>query len=183
VRSCRVTTSFQQRAFRSFSDSYYTSDENVQAADARGVDLIGPVPGRAPEVDPATLTVDDFASDERTGMIHACPAGHKPTSCSRDAATATTRIEMPASACSECPFRKQCPIEKTRDGKYTLDISDKERRLAGRRVEESTEVFQERYAPRSGIESTHSGLKNRLGLGRLPVRGRGSVFRVIVSIR
>jgi Transposase DDE domain len=162
------------------ADTLYTSDENVQAADARGVDLIGPVPGRAPELDPAALTVDDFASDERTGTIHACPAGHKPTSCSRDAARATTRIEMPASACSECPFRKQCPIENTCDGKYTLDISDKERRLAGRRVEESTEVFQERYAPRSGIESTNSGLKNRLGLGRLQVRGRGSVFRVIL---
>jgi hypothetical protein len=162
------------------ADTLYTGDENVQAAAARGVDLIGPVPGRAPASDPAALSVDDFALDERTGTIGACPAGHKPTSCARDAATATTRIEMPASACSECPFRKQCPMEKTRDGKYTLNISDKERRLAGRRVEESTEVFRERYAPRSGIESTNSGLKNRLGLGRLPVRGRGSVFRVIL---
>ena len=162
------------------ADTLYTGDENVQAAAARGLDLIGPVPGRAPEADPAALTVDDFASDERTGTIHACPAGHQPTSCSRDAATATTRIEMPASACSQCPFRKQCPIETTRDGKYTLDVTDKERRLAGRRVEELTEVFQERYAPRSGIESTNSGLKNRLGLGRLHVRGRGSVFRVIL---
>ena len=160
------------------ADTLYTGDENVQAAAARGVDLIGPVPGRAPELDPAALTVDDFASDERTGSIRACPAGHKPTSCSRDAATA--RIEMPASACSGCPYRKQCAIEKTRDCKYTLDISDKERRLAGRRLEESTEVFQERYALRSGIESTNSGLKNRLGLGRLRVRGRGGVFRVIL---
>jgi hypothetical protein len=162
------------------ADTLYTSDENVQEAATRGVDLIGPVPGRAPEADPAALSVDDFAFDERTGTIDACPAGHPPTSCARDAATATTRIEMPASACAACPFRKQCPIETTRDGKYTLDISDKERRLAGRRVEEATEVFQERYAPRSGIESTNSGLKNRLGLGRLPVRGRGSVFRVIL---
>ena len=39
---------------------------------------------------------------------------------------------------------------------------------------------KERYAPRSGIESTNSGLKNRLGLGRLRVRGRGSVFRVLL---
>ncbi len=162
------------------ADTLYTGDENVQAADARGVDLIGPVPGRAPESDPAALTVDDFAVDERTGTIHACPTGHQPTSCSRDAATATTRIEMPASACAAGPFRKQCPIAKTRDGKYTLDVSDKERRLAGRRVEEATAVFKERYAPRSGIEATNSGLKNRLGLGRRPVRGRGSVFRVIM---
>ncbi len=160
-------------------DTVYASDENVQAAEARGVDLVGPVPGRAPEADPATLTVDDFAWDERTGTIDACPAGHRPTSCAHDAATATTRVEMPASACAECPFRKQCPIEKTRDGKFTLEFTDKERRLAGRRVEEQTPVFQERYAPRSGIESTNSGLKNRLGLGRLQVRGRGSVFRVI----
>src|SRR3954471_20781361 len=112
------------------ADTLYTSDENVQEAAARGVDLIGPVPGRAPELGPEALTVDDFASDERTGTIHACPAGHQPTWCTRDAATATTRIEMPASACSECPFRTQCPIENTRDGKYTLDIGDKERRLA-----------------------------------------------------
>jgi hypothetical protein len=162
------------------ADTLYTGDENVAAAAARGVDLVGPVPGRAPESDPATLSVDDFAWDERTAMINACPAGHKPTSCSRDAAAARTRFEMPASGCSACPFRKQCPIQSTNDGTFTLDVTDKERRLAGRRVEETTEVFQERYAARSGIESTNSGLKNRLGLGRLRVRGRGSVFRVIL---
>ena len=162
------------------ADTLYTGDENVQAAAARGVDLVGPVPGRAPEVDPGALSVDDFAWDERTGLIDACPAGHKPTSCSSDAATARTRLEMPASACSECPFRKRCPIKSTNDGEFTLDVSDKERRLAGRRVEEATEVFKERYAPRSGIESTNSGLKNRLGLGRLRVRGRGSVSRVLL---
>jgi hypothetical protein len=161
------------------ADTLYTGDENVQAAAARGVDLVGPVPGRA-AADPEALSVDDFALDERTGMIDACPAGHEPESCSHDAATARTRVEMPASACAECPFRQRCPIEKTRDGKFTLEFTDKERRLAGRRVEEKTEVFKERYARRSGIESTNSGLKNRLGLDRLRVRGRGSVFRVIL---
>jgi Transposase DDE domain len=161
-------------------DALYTGDENVQAAAARGVDLIGPIPGRTPEVDPEALSLDDFAWDERTGTIDACPAGHKPTSCSRTAETATTRIEMPASACCACPFRQQCPINYKRDGKFTLEFTDKEHRLAGRRVEEATEVFKERYAPRAGIESTNSGLKNRLGLGRLRVRGRGSVFRVLL---
>jgi hypothetical protein len=162
------------------ADTLYTGDENVEAAAARGVDLVGPVPGRPPESEPEALSVDDFAWDERTGLIDACPAGHSPTSCSRDAQTARTRFEMPASACSECPFRKQCPIKITNDGAFTLEVSDKERRLAGRRVEEATEVFKERYAARSGIESTNSGLKNRLGLGHLRVRGRGSVFRVLL---
>lgn len=162
------------------ADTAYTGDENVESAAARGVDLVGPVPGRAVEAEAESLTADDFAVDERTGTVTACPAGHRPVSCSHDATTATMRIEMAASACAECPFRKQCPINKTRDGQFTLDFSDKERRLAGRRVEEATDVFQERYALRSGIESTNSGLKNRLGLGRLRVRGRGSVFRVIL---
>jgi len=162
------------------ADTLYTGDENVQAAAARGVDLVGPVPGRGTEADAGTLSVDDFALDERTGTIDACPAGHVPTSCVRDPATATTRVEMPAMACAGCPFRKQCPIERTSEGKFTLGFTDKERRLAGRRMEETTSVFAERYAPRAGIESTNSGLKNRLGLGHVPVRGRGSVFRVIV---
>jgi hypothetical protein len=161
------------------ADTLYTSDENVQAAETRGVALIGPVAGRTPQSDPEALSIDDFAWDERTGLIDACPAGHAPMSCSRDAATATTRFEMPASACSECPFRKQCPIKSPKEGTFTLEVSDKERRLAARRVEEATEVFKERYSMRSGIESTNSGLKNRLGLGSLRVRGRGSVFRVL----
>src|SRR3954466_763992 len=109
------------------ADTLYTGDENVQAAAARGVDLIGPVPGRAPESAPEALTVDDFAWDERTGAVDACPAGHRPMSCSRDAATTRTRVEMPASACSGCPFRKRCPIERTHDGKFTFEFTDKER--------------------------------------------------------
>ncbi|MBA2624600.1 MAG: transposase [Acidimicrobiia bacterium] len=162
------------------ADTLYTGDENVQAAAARGVDLVGPVPGRAPESAPETLTVDDFAWDERTGLVDACPAGHQPTSCWRDAETTTTRVEMPESACAECPFRKQCPIKETRDGQFTMEFTDKQRRLDGRRMEEGTDVFKERYATRSGIESTNSGLKNRLGLGHLSVRGLGSVSRVLL---
>jgi hypothetical protein len=61
-----------------------------------------------------------------------------------------------------------------------VEFSDKEARLAGRRREQETPVFAQRYARRAGIESTNSGLKNRLGLKRLRVRGRGSVFRVIL---
>jgi hypothetical protein len=70
-------------------------------------------------------------------------------------------------------------ISKRRGKHFVLEFTDRQQRLAGRRVEEQTAVFQERYRKRSGIESTNSGLKNRLGLGRLRVRGRGSVFRVI----
>jgi hypothetical protein len=160
-------------------DTIYASDDNVQAAEKRGVELIGPIPGRAPESDAEALTVDDFAVDERTGVIDACPAGHQPLSCTRHDETGKTKVEMPVEACEGCSFRNQCPIGKTREGRFIVEFTDKDHRLAGRRREQETEVFKERYATRAGIESTNSGLKNRLGLGRLRVRGRGSVFRVI----
>jgi hypothetical protein len=162
------------------ADTAYGSDENVQAAQARGVELVAPIPGREPENDPKALTLDDFAVDERTGQVEVCPQGHAPLAVERDKDAGTTRIEMPPEVCGGCPFRNACPINKTRDGRYTMEFSDKDHRLAGRRREQETPVFAERYAQRSGIESTNSGVKNRLGLKRLRVRGRGSVFRVIL---
>src|SRR5271154_223288 len=162
------------------ADTLYCGDENVQAAEDRGVELVGPIPGREPASDPLALTLDDFAVDERTGRVEACPQGHMPLVVERNEEAGTTRIEMGAAACEGCPFRASCPIYQTRDGRYELDFTDKDHRLAGRRREQETPVFAERYRARSGIESTNSGLKNRLGLKRVRVRGRGSVFRVIL---
>jgi hypothetical protein len=162
------------------ADTLYGGDENVQAAEDRGVELVAPIPGREPKIDPAALTLDDFAVDERTGQVEACPQGHTPLVIERDKEAGTTHIEMAPEVCAGCPFRNACPIHQTEDGRFTLDFTDKAYRLAGRRREQETPVFKERYARRSGIESTNSGLKNRLGLERLRVRGRGSVFRVIM---
>jgi hypothetical protein len=162
------------------ADTLYGSDEDVQAAEARGVELVAPIPGCPPEIDPAALTLDDFAVDERTGRVEACPQGHTPRLVERDKEAGTTRIEMAPEVCAGCPFRTACPIHTTRDGRSTVEFTDKAHRLAGRRREQETPGFRERYARRAGIESTNSGLKNRLGLKRLRVRGRGSVFRVIL---
>jgi hypothetical protein len=161
------------------ADTAFASDQNVQAAAALGVELIGPITGCEPENDPQRLTIDDFAVDERTDMVEACPMGHEPLSCTRDEQTGKTRVEMAAAACVGCPFRSNCPIVNTNDGRYVLTYTDAKRRLAERRREQETHVFKERYALRSGIESANSGLKNRLRLGKLRVRGRGSVFRVV----
>jgi Transposase DDE domain len=162
------------------ADTLYGGDENVQAAQERGVELVAPIPGREPKTDPTALTLDDFAVDERTGRVETCPQGHTPLVVERDEETGTTHIEMTPEVCAGCPFRNACPIHNTQDGRFTLDFTDKAHRLAGRRREQETPVFKERYARRSGIESTNSGLKNRLELKRLKIRGRGSVFRVIL---
>ena len=124
------------------ADTLYCGDENVQAAETRGVELVGPIPGREPESDPAALTIDDFAIDERTGHVDACPAGHVPLVVERDQEAGTTRIEMPPEVCGGCPFRNACPINKTRDGRYTMEFSDKDHRLAGRRRNKNSGVYR-----------------------------------------
>lgn len=162
------------------ADTAYGSDENALIAESFGVELIAPVPGRAPQVGAAELTLDDFAHHEVTGSVEACPASHSPLRVTREETTQTTVVEMSAAVCASCPLLKLCPIHQTPDGRFKLKFTDQARRLAARRREAETDVFRERYAKRSGIESTNSGLKNRLGLGRLRVRGRGAVFRTLL---
>src|ERR1017187_2854944 len=41
------------------ADTLYCGDDNVQAAEARGVELVGSIPGREPESNPEALTLDD----------------------------------------------------------------------------------------------------------------------------
>lgn len=159
-------------------DTAYASDENVQKAESRGVELVGPVPGSGGATSADELTIDDFNIDESTEQVVCCPAGHQPVSSEHDSQTGKTRTLMPDTACSTCEFYDQCPVSKKRNG-YQLDHTAKQRRTAARRREESTDVFRERYKIRGGIESTNSGLKRRTGLGQLRVRGGPRVFHSI----
>ena len=159
------------------ADTGYTGDENVQLADGRGVDLVGPVPGCSTE-DHGQLDIDDFNIDEESEKVICCPAGHEPQSSEHNSDTGKTKTVMLESTCGQCEFRRQCPVKKTRDG-YQIDHTAKDRRLAGRRKEQVTEVFIDRYKIRGGIEGTNSGLKRKTGLGRLRVRGRPAVCHTI----
>lgn len=161
-------------------DTAYGGDDNVQAAAALGVEVVSPVAGPTTEAekDPAKLTIDDFAHDERTGQIGACPTGRVPLRVVHDAESDTTTIHMSAADCDACPHRQQCPMGAGPTG-YQTNFTGKQRRLASRRCEEATTVFRERYARRAGVESTNSGLKRRLGLGRLRVRGRKAVAHAL----
>lgn len=71
------------------------------------------------------------------------------------------------------------PVRGPAPRKNQFPVTDKQRRLALRRAAEKTEAWQQRYRPRAGIEGTNSGLKRRMELGRLRVRGRKSVFNVV----
>lgn len=164
-------------------DTGYTGDENVQLAEEKGVELVGPVPSGSgkPKTDDQEyeqLNIDDFNVDEETEEIVCCPAGHKPESSEHNSQTGKTKTLMPESSCSQCEYVEQCPVKKTRNG-YQIEHSAKDRRIAGRRRETATEIFKERYKTRGGIEATNSGLKRKTGLGQLRVRGKPAVFHAI----
>jgi len=161
-------------------DASYSSDENVErAANAYCVELVGPVPsGSVSDEKAYCLNIDDFIIDEETQEVIQCPAEHKPVSSVHDPKTGKTYTVMSASACGDCDYQGECPVKKCRDG-YSFYHTAQSRRTAGRRREEATDVFRERYRRRSGIEGTNSGLKRRTGLGQLRVRGAPRVFHTI----
>lgn len=152
-----------------YADTKYGRDENVEAAQAKGVDLQSPVGGTAPQNE-EDLTIDDFAIDEQTETVEVCPNGCRPLSSRHDAATGTTVTVMSKSDCQNCRFREQCPVVARREG-YVLRHTVAQRRSAARRAEQATDAFRKNYSIRAGIESTNSGLKRRMGLGRLRTRG------------
>ena len=162
-------------------DTHYTGDENVQLAEQQGVELVGPVPSgssKSKDDEYERLNVDDFNVDEATEEVICCPAGHEPQSSEHNSDTGKTKTVMPEATCSQCEYVEQCPVKKISSG-YQIEHTAKDRRIAGRRRETATEVFRERYKTRGGIEGTNSGLKRRVGLGRLRVRGRPAVFHAI----
>lgn len=166
------------------ADGGYGSDENVQASERRGVELVSPTKANADlsareEEISASLALDDFVIDEATEEVERCPAGHEPLSSVHDEETGRTTTVMPKEACDACAFSGECPIRKSA-GQYRLVHTAKARRLAARQREEMTDAFRSRYGKRAGIESTNSGVKQVTGLGRLRVRGRPRVFMAIL---
>ena len=163
-----------------YADGQYSSDANVVHAAQRGVDLQSPVTIIAQRM-PDALTIDDFVVDETTQRVERCPNGQEPVCSVHDVIKGRTRTVMAASHCSACPFRSQCPVKQVR-GKYVIEHTPAEQRLASRRAEQATDAFGENYAIRAGGESVNAGLKRKMGLGRLRVRGLPRV-RMAVLLR
>jgi hypothetical protein len=163
------------------ADTLYCCDENVQKAEIRQVELIGPSPSDKSTLEAdrcEKLNIDDFDIDEDTEEVITCPGGHKPLSSERGRKSGVTTTIMPGQSCGDCDFFDQCPVKK-QGNKYCLRHTAKMRRNAARRREEQTDAFREQYKIRAGIEATNSGLKRKTGMGRLRVRGRPAVFHAI----
>jgi hypothetical protein len=161
-----------------YADTLYGRDENVVKAAQRGVDLQSPVSG--PRKDNSEdLSLDDFVIDEKTEVVISCPNGCRPRLSDHNQGEGETRTVMNSSDCSNCAFFRQCPVTKVGND-FVLCHTPKQRRLADRRAEQATEVFRENYAIRAGGESVNSGLKRKLGLSRVRVRGAPAVSMAVL---
>jgi transposase len=66
--------------------------------------------------------------------------------------------------CTPCPFRSQCTKAKLEPRIIGLQLREHHEALQAARQRQTTEAFQEQYAARAGIESTHEQAKRRCGL-------------------
>lgn len=149
------------------ADSLYGSDDNYERAKERGVELIAPTMG---SVDEDKLSLADFQlSDD--GEVLACPLGNAPAKIKKGKKVS---IGFAARDCRNCPNLSKCPVQKGKKY-YYLRVTDKQMRIAIRRIEEQSDRFKERYRWRAGVEATMSEYDRRTGVKHLRVRGLKAV--------
>ena len=149
------------------ADSLYGSDDNCQRAGEHGVELIAPTMGT---VEKEKLSISDFQFSPE-GEIIACPKGSAPAKVKK---RKKVSIGFRATSCQNCPELSRCPVKKGKKH-YYLRFTDKEMRIAKRRLYELSDSFKDRYRWRAGVEATMSEYDRRTGVKRLRVRGLKAV--------
>ena len=149
------------------ADSLYGSDENSERAKEKGVELIAPAMG---SVEEDNLSLNDFHFSEK-GEIVVCPQGNAPGKIKK---RKKVSLGFAVKDCENCPNLSKCPVSKGKKY-YYLRFTDKEMRLAKRRIHEQSEEFKDRYRWRAGVEATMSEYDRRTGVKQLRVRGSKAV--------
>ncbi len=151
-------------------DSHYGSDDNVQKALTKKVEVIAPIQGNQPVHD---ITLAVFKIDPETQFVICCPQEHKPIQANRTRKN-KLRAKFERLLCFSCPRCADCPVKLGKHAAY-LRYDETKLRLAQRRAKEHTDAFRDRYRWRAGVESTMSHLKADVGMKRLRVRGMAAV--------
>jgi hypothetical protein len=167
------------RPEETYADTGYISGKNLVEAGDDGIRLIGPMSGVKPSGKYLSLAAFEFSPDRRT-VLH-CPAGHAPLFTEASRAPGLVNFFFDCAHCSVCPHADQCPTRATQRGRR-LRFRREDVAVAQRRQEQETAAFKEAYKIRSGLEGSHSQLKNHHGMDRLRVRGRPAV-RFVVTFK
>lgn len=155
-----------------FADAGYLSAPALEAAQANGYVLTGPI--GAPPHSGERFGSDAFLVDIPNRQA-TCPAGKISTECSRITETgiqATCYYFAWAQAvCTMCPLKDQCLSKKKQRPFRTLQVGEKHMIVQERRNLCKTPEYQRRMRRRSGIEGTHSELTRGYNLRRSRYRG------------
>lgn len=157
----------QAKPTEAFTDAGYLSAPALEAAQANGYVLTGPIgaPPHSGERFGSDAFVVDIPNRQAT-----CPAGKISTECSRITETniqATYYYFAWAQAdCTMCPLKDQCLSKKKRRPFRTLQVGEKHMIVQERRNLCKTPDYQRRMRRRSGIEGTHSELTRGYSLRR-----------------
>lgn len=149
------------------ADCLYGSDDNCQRAKQHDVELIAPIMG---SVEHDKLSLADFEFSQK-GEVIACPRGNAPEKIKKKKRVS---IAFSSQDCENCSNLSNCPVDKGKKY-YYLRFTDKQMRIAKRRVYEQSDKFKDRYRWRAGVEATMSEYDRRTGVKHLRVRGLKSV--------
>ena len=150
------------------ADSLYGSDENVETAAVKGVQVVSAPMGSEKQ---ETIGLSDFHI-EKSGKVISCPQGHVPMHSKKKKTRYCAAFDP--GRCNGCPNQGICPVVSGKKAFY-LRFTDKQLRIALRRSEIDTEAFKDRYRWRAGVEATMSQYDRRTGVKRLRVRGLKAV--------
>ncbi|MEA3437466.1 MAG: transposase [Thermodesulfobacteriota bacterium] len=131
------------------ADTSYGGSKNVQIAKELGIELIAPIPGNK-----SSRGHELFEFDYNNYEVTACLAGKKPDKLKHNKALSITAIWY-EDTCKDCPFAKDCPTKKCKNGRshyYKIDSI----KCYFRREYEKSKEFMDTYRFRSGIEATIS---------------------------
>lgn len=150
------------------ADSLYGSDDNVEKAKERGIEVVSPTMGAAPD----GISLADFAFSDSDEML-ACPEGQKPQR-TKTGKNGGKIVHFDKATCDNCPRQSDCPVKRVKRNS-TIGYDVKALRLARRRAKEKTDAFREVYRFRAGAEGTMSDLDRISGIKHLRVRGMRQV--------
>lgn len=150
------------------ADSLYGSDDNHMNAQKMGVDLVAPCMGGTTN---ESLSLADFECNSH-GRIIRCPGGQAPIS--HNTKKDRHSVSFALDACSTCPHRSQCPVQKGKKN-YYLRYTGKAMRIDRRRKSQHTDEFVNKYRYRAGVEATMSEYNTLTGVKSLRVRGMKAV--------
>jgi hypothetical protein len=153
------------------ADNGYDSQENEAQLHERGVDLITPPSGNAPD----GFGLIDFDVDQENHTIDKCPMGQRCLENVVNEEKQKTKSCFDPEKCRQCPHIEDCPVD-VRTVSASIQWDWDRIRLEARRIQFQDDPDVKRlFRQRSGGESTFGSVKTHMGLERVSRRGRQRV--------